>query len=69
MTVYDLGNLPPLPPLPDELRNAVISIPFADICPYCSARRAGLLEGHCGQPDCRTARLDTDAAYGRADDQ
>lgn len=71
MTVLDLGSLPAvtLSPLPVDLQGAVIALPFAHLCGYCGVRPAGLLEGYCGEPDCRTAYLDQDKAMERLADQ
>lgn len=71
MTVLDFGRLNDvtLPPLPIDLQGAVIPLPFHNLCPYCGVRRAGLLEGHCGDDDCRTRFLDADAALARLEDQ
>jgi len=66
--MLSLDSLPPLPPLPVDLQGAVISLPFAHLCPYCVTRPAGLLAGHCGTDDCRTAWLDADRAHERAND-
>jgi hypothetical protein len=71
MTLLDLGRLNDvtLPPLPVDLRGAIVSLPFHALCPFCGVRRAGLLAGHCGEPDCRTAYLDADQALARLEDQ
>jgi hypothetical protein len=70
VTVLNLSHIPAidLPPLPVDLQGAVISLPFANLCPFCAVRPAGLLEGHCGEPHCRTAYLNADAAHQRSED-
>ena len=66
MTVLDLGTLPPLPPLPDVLRDATVAICYAR-CPYCGGPLESLLSG-CSLPGCRAAELDQDAHHTRLAD-
>ncbi len=69
--VLDLGHVSArdLPLLPGDLRGATYPVPFHHLCPFCAVKPAGLLQGHCGDADCRTQFLDADRAYERAADQ
>jgi hypothetical protein len=69
--VLDLAAIPTLdlPPLPVDLQGATYPVPFHALCPYCGVHPAGLGVGGCGEPDCRTAYLDADAAMERLADQ
>jgi hypothetical protein len=68
--VLDLAAIPTLdlPPLPVDLQGATYPVPFHHLCPFCAVKPAGLLEGHCGEPDCRTRFLDADRAHTRLTD-
>lgn len=68
VTLLDLGDLPTLtlPPLPVELRAAVVLTPHA-WCPFCQGPVAGLLAG-CDKPDCKRLELDADHIHARLAD-